>query len=168
MPNFIKGNYKRTIFSTEKGYVVGLFKIRETNDILMEDFVGKTITFTGFFDQLNENELYAFYGEIVEHPKYGIQYQVREYERLKPEDKDGIVEFLSSDLFPGIGVKMATKIVEKLGENTLELIINDPKCLLVIKGLNLKKRQLIYETLINYEDSHKTIVYLTELGLDEI
>lgn len=164
MPNFIKGNYKRTIFSTEKGYVVGLFKIRETNDILMEDFVGKTITFTGFFDQLNENELYAFYGEIVEHPKYGIQYQVREYERLKPEDKDGIVEFLSSDLFPGIGVKMATKIVEKLGENTLELIINDPKCLLVIKGLNLKKRQLIYETLINYEDSHKTIVYLTELG----
>ncbi len=164
MPNFIKGNYKRTIFSTEKGYVVGLFKIKETNDALMEDFVGKTITFTGFFEQLNENELYAFYGEVVEHPKYGIQYQVKEYERLKPEDKDGIVAFLSSDLFPGIGVKMADKIVEKLGENTLELIINDPKCLLTVKGLNLKKRQLIYETLIHYEDSHKTIVYLTELG----
>ena len=164
MSNFIKGNYKRTIFSTDKGYVVGLFKVKETNDNMMEDFIGKTITFTGFFEQLNENELYAFYGEVIEHPKYGIQYQVKEYERLKPADKDGIIEFLASDLFPGIGVKMATKIVEKLGENTLDLIIQDPKCLLVVKGLNLKKRQLIYETLINYEDSHKTIVYLTELG----
>lgn len=164
MPNFIKGNYKRTIFSTEKGYVVGLFKVKETNDSLMEDFVGKTVTFTGFFEQLNENELYAFYGEVVEHPRYGIQYQVNEYERLKPADRDGIIEFLSSDLFTGIGVKIATKIVEKLGENTLDLIIQDPKCLLMVKGLNTQKRQLIYETLINYEDSHKTIVYLTELG----
>lgn len=164
MPNFIKGIYKRTIFSTEKGYVVGLFKVKETNDSLMENFVGKTITFTGFFEQLNENESYAFYGEVVEHPKYGIQYQVKEYERLKPADRDGIIEFLSSDLFTGIGVKMATKIVEKLGENTLDLIIQDPKCLLMVKGLNTQKSQLIYETLINYEDSHKTIVYLTELG----
>lgn len=164
MSNYIKGNYKRTIFSTDKGYVVGLFKIKETNDSDVEDFVGKQITFTGFFEQLNENDLYVFYGELVEHPKYGIQYQVKEYERLKPAGKDGIIEFLSSDLFPGIGIKMATKIVEKLGENTLDLIIQDEKTLLLIKGLNAQKRKMIYDTLINYEDSHKTIVYLTELG----
>ena len=164
MANYIKGNYRRTIFSTEKGYVVGIFKIKETNDVELEDMVGKTITFTGYFDYLNENDLYIFYGNLVEHNKYGFQYQVLEYERLKPTGKDGIVEFLSSDLFPGIGEKMALKIVSKLGENALELIIQDEKSLLLVKGLNLKKRQMIYETLINYEDSHKTIVYLTELG----
>lgn len=164
MPNFIKGNYKRTIFSTEKGYIVGIFKIKETNDHDMEQFIGKTITFTGFFETLNENELYVFYGETVEHPRYGIQYSVKDYERLKPDDKDGIIEFLSSDLFPGIGVKMATKIVDKLGNNALDLIIQDQKSLLLVKSLNSQKRQMIYETLINYEDSHKTIVYLTELG----
>ena len=119
MANFIKGNYKRTIFSTDKGYMVGLFKIKETNDHDMEDFIGKQITFTGFFEQLNENDLYVFYGEVVNHPKYGVQYQVKEYERLKPAGRDGIIEFLSSDLFPGIGFKMATKIVEKLGEMPL-------------------------------------------------
>ena len=164
MANFIKGNYKRTIFSTDKGYTVGLFKIKETNDHDMEDFIGKQITFTGFFEQLNENDLYVFYGEVVNHPKYGVQYQVKEYERLKPAGRDGIIEFLSSDLFPGIGFKMATKIVEKLGENALDLIIQDEKTLLLVKGLNAEKRKMIYETLINYEDSHKTIVYLTELG----
>ncbi len=164
MPNFIKGNYKRSIFSTEKGYTVGIFKIKETNEPIMENFVGKTVTFTGFFDQLNENELYIFYGEAKEHPKYGLQYNVHDYERLKPDDIDGIIEFLSSDLFPGIGVKMATKIVEKLGQNALDLIIQDQKSLLLVKGLNTQKRQLIYDTLISYEDSHKTIVYLTEIG----
>ena len=164
MANYIKGNYKRTIFSTEKGYIVGLFKIKETNDEKLEDLVSKNITFTGFFEQLNENDLYVFYGDIVEHPKYGVQYQVKEYERLKPEDKDGIVEFLSSDLFPGIGEKMANKIVDKLGENTLDLIIQDEKTLLLVKGLNQKLRKMIHDTLISYEDSHKTIVYLTELG----
>ena len=164
MSNFIKGNFKRTIFSTDKGYMVGLFKIKETNDHDMEDFIGKQITFTGFFEQLNENDLYVFYGEVVNHPKYGVQYQVKEYERLKPAGRDGIIEFLSSDLFPGIGLKMATKIVEKLGENALDLIIQDEKTLLLVKGLNAEKRKMIYETLINYEDSHKTIVYLTELG----
>ena len=164
MANYIKGNFRRIIFSTEKGYIVGICKIKETNDGSLIDSVGKTITFTGFFDQLNENDLYMFYGELVDHPKYGIQFAVNEYERLKPEGKDGIIEFLSSDLFPGIGEKMATKIVNKLGENALDLIIQDEKTLLLVKGLSQEKRKLIHDTLVSYEDSHKTIVYLTELG----
>ncbi len=164
MANYIKGNYRKTIFSTDKGYTVGLFKVKETNEEELIDYVGKTITFTGFFEQLNENDLYLFYGEIIEHPKYGLQYQVSEYERLKPEGKDGIVEFLSSDLFPGIGEKVAKKIVDKLGDKALDLIIQDEKVLLSIKNLNNQKRKIIYDTLIEYEDSHKTIVYLNELG----
>lgn len=164
MSNFIKGNFKKTIFSSENGFLVGLFKIKETNDEKILSSIGKLITFTGYFDSLNENELYIFYGDVLEHPKYGIQFQVSSFERLKPEDKDGIIEFLSSDLFPGIGYSIAKKIVDKLGENALDIIIQDENALLNVKSLNSKKRNLIHETLINYEDSHKTIVYLTELG----
>ena len=29
MINFIKGNFKKAIYKTEKGYVVGLFKVKE-------------------------------------------------------------------------------------------------------------------------------------------
>ena len=164
MKEFIKGKITKKIYTTDNGYLIANFKIKETNinDIL--DLIGKSITITGYFSQINENELYMLYGNITEHPKYGLQFQTDKYERLKPEDKDGIVEFLSSDLFPGIGESIAKKIVDKLGENTLEIIIQNPNSLLTIKSLNSKKRQIIYDTLINYEDSHKTIVYLTELG----
>lgn len=161
---YIKGNFKRSIFSSDKGYVVGIFKIKETNVDTLQNYINKTITFTGYFHELNEDDTYFFYGEELEHPKYGLQFSVTEYERVKPEDKDGIVEFLASDLFKGIGEKMAIKIVETLGEQALEHILEDPSCLSLVPKLSLKKANQIYQTLRQYEESHKTIVYLTELG----
>lgn len=164
MKKHIKGVYKRCIFSSEKGFIIGILKIKETNEEEFKDYIDKTITFTGYFAELKEDDMYVFYGEAVNHPKYGFQYQVSEYEYVKPEDKDGIVAFLSSDLFPGIGEKMASSIVETLGEQTLDRILEEPECLNLVPKLSYKKQKQIYEHLTKYEESHKTIVYLTELG----
>lgn len=166
MKTFIKGNYRRSIYSSLKGYVIGLFKVRDTNDEAMQNYINKTITFTGYFHELTEDDTYIFYGEAVNHPRYGFQYQVEEYERVKPEDKDGIIEFLASDLFPGIGEKLATKIVETLGKNTLDIILDNPEQLNLVPKLTHKKANQIVETLNKYEESHKTIVYLTDLGFN--
>ena len=165
MNTYIKGNYKRSIYSSN-GFVIGLFKIKETNDEEMSEYINKTITFTGNFDELNEDDTYIFYGELVEHVKYGIQFQVNQYERVKPSDKDGVIAFLSSDLFNGIGEKIATSIVEVLGENALEKILEEKTNLYLVPKLSKKKIDLIYDTLVKYEESHKTIVYLTELGFN--
>ena len=162
--SYIKGNYKTSIYESDKGYIIGLFKIKETDDSDLENYVNKTITFTGYFDSLNQDENYIFNGEVVEHPKYGLQYKVSSYERIKPSDIDGIIEFLSSGLFKGIGEKLAAKIVKTLGENTLNLILDDKTNLYQVPKLSEKKIDLIYNTLLKYEESHKTIVYLTELG----
>ncbi|MFV0250059.1 MAG: ATP-dependent RecD-like DNA helicase [Bacilli bacterium] len=164
MKNYIKGIYKQSIYKSDKGYHIGIFKLKETNDENMNDYVNKTITFTGYFAELNENDMYTFYGELITHPKYGVQYTVEDYERVKPEDKDGIIQFLSSDLFPTVGEKLATTIVNTLGETTLERILLEEGCLNLVPKLSNKKAKLIYETLIKYEESHKIIVYLTDLG----
>lgn len=161
---YIKGNFRKSIFKSDKGYIIGLFKVRETNSPNIEEFINKTITFTGYFHELNEDDIYMFYGEEVNHPRYGFQFQVSEYERVKPEDKDGVIEFLSSDLFPGVGEKLATSIVETLGEDVLDKIIKDPLVLNIVPKLSTKKANSIYNNLIKYEESHTTIVYLSELG----
>lgn len=166
MKNYIKGNFRKSIFKSDKGYVIGLFKVRETNDPKMEDYVNKTITFTGYFHELNEDDIYYFYGEEADHPRYGFQYQVSEYERIKPEDKDGVIAFLASDLFSGIGEAMAKKIVETLGDNALNLILEDSACLAMVPKLSTKKASNIYDVLKRYEESHQTIVFLTELGFN--
>ncbi len=162
--NYIKGNFRKSIYKSDSGFTVGIFKIKETNDEAMEDYVGKTITFSGTFLDLNPDDLYIFYGEGVKHPRYGFQYSVNNYDRVKPEEKDGIIEFLCSDLFNGIGEKTAQKIVETLGENTLDLIIENKDNLLLVPGLKPKKIDEIYNTLMKYNESHNTIVYLTNLG----
>ncbi|MDD3392444.1 MAG: ATP-dependent RecD-like DNA helicase [Bacilli bacterium] len=164
MKKYIKGTYKRSIFKSNNGYIIGLFRVKETDDDNLKDYINKMITFTGYFPELNEDDNYVFYGEAVNHPRYGFQYQVTESQIVKPEDIDGLVAFLSSDLFKGVGEKMAIKIVEVLGKEALDKIIVDPSCLMLVPKLSQKKIDHIYNTLIKYEESHKMVVYLTDLG----
>ena len=166
MKKYIKGKYKRSIFESNNGYVIGLIKIKDTNDDDMIDYINKTMTFTGYFVDLNEDDDYIFYGNMVNHVKYGIQYNVEEFERIMPEDKDGIVEFLSSSLFPGVGEKLAIRIVDTLGDNTLDKILEDKENLRLVPKINEKKIDSIYNILSKYEESHKVVVYLTELGFN--
>lgn len=158
------GTYKQSIFESNNGYVIGLMRVKDTDMESMKDYINKTITFTGYFHELNEQENYYFFGEETVHPKYGFQFVVSNYERVKPEDKDGIVEFLSSDLFKGVGEKLAKSIVDTLGESALDKILDDKSNLLLVPKMTMKKADSIYDTLVKYEESHKMIVYLTELG----
>ena len=164
MKDYIKGKYKSTIFRSEKGYTIGIVKVLETNIEALQDFLNRTITITGYFFELNENDNYILYGEIVDHPRYGRQFNVLESEKLKPTDKDGIIEFLASDLFPGVGEKMANKIVDALGINALDLILENHNNLLKIPKFSVKKAKQIHDILSNYENSHQTIVYLCDIG----
>ncbi len=162
--NYIIGKYKRTIYETENGYVVGLFKIKD-NDA-DEHHNNKTITFTGYFSELNFDDEYKFLGEFTKHPKYGEQFVVNSFEIILPEEKNSIVEFLSSDLFKGIGEKTAERIVDTLGEDTLKIIIENPNNLLLVKSINEKQAKLIYEKLREYESNYKTLIYLAEIGFN--
>lgn len=164
MEQYIKGTFKKRIFHTDKGYVVGLFKVKEASDEELEFYINHTISFTGYFHELTEEENYIFYGKIVEHEKYGEQFQVERYERVLPEEKDSIVEFLSSGLFKGIGEKTAKNIVNCLGKDTLSIILENPNNLLLVPSVTKKQITTLHNTLVEYEASYKTVVELNELG----
>ena len=164
METYIKGTFKRNIFSSNDGFTVGLIKIKDTDDQDLIEYKGKQFTFTGLFADLNIDEDYVFYGEVIDNPKYGIQYKVSRYEKIMPEDKDGLVIFLSSDIFPKVGEKTALNIVETLGDNCLNLILNDYECLLKVPKMTDKKAMDIQSRLIKYNESYEMVVYLTNFG----
>lgn len=162
--SYIKGNYRRSIYQTSQGYNIGLFKVTDTDDEKLVDYVDHIITFTGYFHELNDMDTYLFYGKLVTHPKYGEQFQVDSYERCKPEEKDAIVDFLTSGLFKGIGEKKAKAIVDVLGKDTLKIILENPDNLILIPGVTRKNIDTLHTKLQEYEASYETILALTELG----
>ena len=164
MKKYIKGIFKKFIFKSDDNYVIGLFKVLDTNNEEYEDFVLETITFTGYFHELTIDDKYIFYGEFIDNKKYGIQYKVEEYNRVKPEGKDAVIDFLSSDLFPGIGIKTAKEIVNILGEDALDIISKDYKNLLLVPSIKENKAIKIYNILNKYNESYNTIIYLTSIG----
>ena len=93
MKDYIKGTFKKIIFKSDQNYIIGLFKVSDTNTADLEEYIDSTITFTGYFHELTIDEKYMFYGELVDNPKYGLQYKVNEYERVKPEGKDAIISW---------------------------------------------------------------------------
>lgn len=161
----LKGNFRRYIFKSDNGYIVGLFKIKEIVSLDgIDDLEQNTITFTGYFHELNEDDTYIFNGTFVEHDKYGLQFQVESYERVLPDEKEGIIEFLSGGLFKGIGEKTAEKIVSHLGKDTLKVILENPSNLLLIPSITQKQVNTLHDTLLTYQSSYETIVYLNDLG----
>ena len=164
MDIYIKGHYQRSIYQNSNGYHIGLFKVKETNSEELTPFLDKMITFTGYFHELNDMDTYLFFGKMVEHPKYGIQFNVTSYERCKPEEKDAIVEFLTSGLFKGIGEKKAKSIVEVLGKDTLSIILEHPDNLILIPGITKKNIDTLHNKLKEYESSYETVLYLSNLG----
>ena len=164
MDIYIKGHYQRSIYQNSNGYHIGLFKVSETNSPELTPFLDKTITFTGYFHELNDMDTYLFFGQMVEHPKYGTQFSVTNYERCKPEEKDAIVDFLTSGLFKGIGEKKAKTIVDRLGKDTLQIILEHPDNLILIPGITKNNIDTLHTKLKEYEVSYETVLYLSNLG----
>ena len=161
---YIKGKFRRSIYESGRGYVVGLFKVEDVSCEEFVDMIDKTITFTGYFHELNDRDSYIMYGDLGEHEKYGKQFMVSSYERVEPKGKYAIYEFLISGLFKGIGKTKAKLITDKLGDNTLNVILENKDLLYLIPTITEKNIDTLYNTLKEYENSYKTIIYLGELG----
>ena len=158
---YIKGLFIQDIFTNStNGYTVGLLRVKESD---IDDTVNKVVTFTGTFDELKFKTTYKMEGEFVNHNKYGKQFQVSSYELILPTDEEEIIDFLSSDLFP-IGEKTAEKIVDKLGKNTINIMLEDPHALDDIPRLSNDKKEMIIEILNDYQATSNIVIELNKIG----
>ena len=154
----LKAKLLFTVFRNDSnGYTVAKFVTYDANE---EDF-----TATGYFGELHEDVVYKLLGDYVEHPRYGMQFQVKQYEKMMPNDENSLVRFFSSSLFPGIGKQTAQAIVDTLGENAVELIKDNHDILKDIPVLNERKRKSIIEGIIEHDDLDDSIVFFSRMGI---
>ncbi|MDR0921389.1 MAG: ATP-dependent RecD-like DNA helicase [Lactobacillales bacterium] len=158
---YIEGTVRAIFFQNPTNfYKVMLIKISETNTDFLED----EVVVTGSFGQIQEEEAYRFIGTFVDHPRYGKQFQVETYEQLRPTSSHGIVSYLSSEKFPGIGKKTAQKIVDILGIEAIDIILEEPSVLEKVSGLTKAKRAMIVETIRLNHGMEQVIIGLNQFG----
>ncbi len=149
MPNIIKVKVlKKIFFSEENAYGVFKVSVKGTRE--------QTVIVGNLFD-VNEGDFLEVTGEVFNHSRYGEQVKVQSFKTILPEDKEGMIKYLSSGRIKGIGKKTAEKIVNKFGTSTFEVLQNKTERLREIKGL---KKSTVEEIKKNLKDN-KTIRELT-------
>ncbi|MDN5808873.1 MAG: ATP-dependent RecD-like DNA helicase, partial [Staphylococcus equorum] len=158
--SMIKGTVDAILFQNKENfYTVLKVDTIETN----EDFDSMP-TIVGFFPEIAEGDVYTFKGQVVTHSKYGKQLKAETFEKELPQTKEAIISYLSSDLFKGIGKKTAQSIVNKLGENAISDILNDPAVLEKVPSLPKKKQKQIAEQIASNQETEQIIIRLHDLG----
>lgn len=158
---FIVGRPVVSIFHNPQNlFSIIKLKIQETNTTYQE----KEIIVTGFFPSVVQETLYRFTGQLKQHPKYGIQFQANTFVKEIPGTEQGVVHYLSSDLFPGIGHKTAETIVKKLGKDAIKIIINNPDALDEIPRLTEDKKETLRSVLEQNLGLDRIMIQLNDWG----
>lgn len=161
MTSYFSGTIDRIIFENASNFFkILLLEIDDTNS----DFDDFEIIITGTIGDVIEGETYTFWGELVQHPKYGQQLKADRYERAKPT-ASGLIKYFSSEHFKGIGRKTAEKIVEIYGQEPIDKILEDPSQLDNIAGLSKVNRESFVAKLkLNY-GYEQVLTKLAKYGL---
>lgn len=130
------------------------------------DFVKKssgyddTFVAVGNFIRAVVGQDFLIRGEWTKHSRYGWRFNVKDYEETIPASKEALQEYLSCGLFKGIGPKIAALIVDRFGEQTLDIIENHPEKLMTIKGISVKRAEAITEAYREYKHLEELMLVL--------
>ncbi|MBM7642504.1 SF1B family DNA helicase RecD2 [Streptococcus loxodontisalivarius] len=161
MSYFFSGRVDRIIFENASNFFKILLLEIEDSD---SDYPEPDIIITGTMGDVMEGEDYTFWGDLVQHPKYGQQLKLERYERAKPS-QSGLVKYFSGDNFKGIGKKTAEKIIDLYGEDPIDKILEDPSKLDSITGLSkVNREKFVAKLKLNY-GTEQILTKLASYGL---
>ncbi|ETO39986.1 RecD-like DNA helicase YrrC [Fructilactobacillus florum 8D] len=121
------------------------------------------IVVTGDFAEIGDDISYRFVGKLVDHPKYGKQFQAVNYQRNQQTSVSGLIKYLAGSDFPGVGPKSATKIVQTLGLNLIEQVLKNPAILDRVP-LTAQQKKTVLTTLQQNNGTEQVIVGLNSFG----
>ncbi len=143
-----------TFSSQETGFTV--LELQTEDDL---------VTVVGEMIGVAPGQQLVVYGTYSNHPSFGVQFKVHNYEVTMPGDENAILAYLSSGAIKGIGPVTAKRIVKAFGLQTFEVIETDPAQLSTIKGISYRQAveiQFEFQRIYGIQDA---IVNLSNYGI---
>ena len=147
------GILERIVFeNTETGYTIARLTSR--------DYPTELITVVGNLAAASAGESLALSGEWVDNPQYGRQFKIEGYETVLPATVVGLRKYLGSGMIKGVGPVMATRIVNKFGMDTMDVIEQAPGKLREVPGIGKKRVDTIKEAWAAQREIKNVMLFL--------
>ena len=154
---YLKGYVDHIRFRNEdNGYTVMVLKGVSEEDEL---------TCVGSFPVVTQGASVELEGNFTQHPVYGKQFQAVRLTEKMPEDALAMERYLGSGAIKGIGAALAGRIVRHFGDDTFQIVENEPERLSEVKGISEKKAREIAMQIAEKSDMRKAMMFLQKYGI---
>lgn len=161
---FDKLLYPRIADASTVDYMIAVYRPLE----ILHDGSGHAMSqfkAVGYCLPITEKARFRLNGHWVRHPKHGLQFEVESYEEVISHTKEGIIGYLASGQIKGVGRKIAEKIYDSFGQDTLEILDQEPEKLMTIRGISEKRLRMICDSYLATRGARDVIAFLTPHGV---
>lgn len=150
-----------------KGSIVAVIFYNPENgfSVLEVETEGGVITAVGCVPEVSEGESLAFEGKWTSSARYGDRFEISSVRFEAPTNKLGIVNYLASGLFYGVGPVLATKIVNHFGLQTLNILENSPERLAEVNGIGKMRAEEIGNAYKENMGMRNTVIFLQKYNI---
>lgn len=134
--------------------------------VLEVDSGGDLVTVVGVLPSVGPGEELILTGKFTAHPTYGQQFKAELCERALPATASAIRKYLASGAIKGVGPKTAVRIVERFGDETLDIIEKNPMKLTEVAGISKRKAEEISEEYKHVFGIRSVMLFLSKYGIE--
>lgn len=152
----LKGQIEEFIYQNEaNSYTIAVFQTEEQD----------LVTIVGYLPFIAVGDSLKLEGKMVIHQEYGEQFKVESFEKLMPETAAALEKYLASGTIKGIGPITAHKIIERFGEDSINVFKFEPLKLAEIKGISKDKAYEIGEEFNEKWELWQIVGFLEKFGI---
>lgn len=161
--------FERVIFprdatASSTGFMIAIYKpcgvLRDAAGNILTQFKA-----VGYCLPTSDKVRYNMTGKWSKSQKHGVQFEVERYEEVITPTREGIIAYLASGQIRGIGKKTAERIYDTFGQETLQVLDQDPKKLLTVRGISEKKLRKIVDSYLANRGARDVIAFLAPHGV---
>ncbi len=153
-----------TFYNEENGYTV-LKMMPEAKVNNGSEARDGTVTVVGSMPELAPGESVEFQGTWLNDPKWGMQFRAEQVRPVPPSTTDGLINYLSSGIVPGIGPVTAERIVKHFGLKTLLILDTDPQRIEEVPGLKTSLARALITAWSENQSVRRTMIFLQGYGI---
>ncbi len=125
----------------------------------------QAVTLVGGLYPISEGEEVLVSGLWKVHPRYGLQFQVEQWQKLEPATLEGMERYLGSGLIQGLGPVYARRLVSRFGLDTLKILSQEPRRLLEVEGIGKGRWKKIVQAWEKQKGTQEVMVFLQGHGV---